>query len=255
MTWAKLDDQFPTHPKVMRAGPEASWLFVAGLCYCAQHLTDGAIPKCSVPTLASVKNPKKLAARLVEVGLWEEAHDDYLVHDYLAYNPARDEVEAERDRKRVAGAKGASSRWNGTSDSTRHGSPHETGIGTRDAPVPVPNNRRKRLPPQDYEPTDKHQSFALEQGLNLTNERDHWLDWCGANGRLYSDVDKGFSTWLRQAVTFGRGGKPVATLEELAEPVRSVDPAPWACRLGLGCEPGGWFFPDDEPAVRCECRS
>lgn len=226
MTWAKLDDQFPTHPKVMRAGPEAAWLFVAGLCYAAQHLTDGMIPKCAVNTLVPARGAR-LAQTLVKVGLWEELADDYVIHDYLAYNPSRDEVVTERERKKEGGRRGAANRWSGMSDRSSHSSSHDTNMSRKlsaptangDAPVPVPvlqekeNGRRKRRPPVDYEPTPAQQDFAREHGLDLEAERAHWLDWCDANGRTYSNVHAGFSTWLRQAVKFGRGRPPVMELE------------------------------------------
>ena len=67
MSWFKMDDQFPTHPKVMRAGPAAAWLYIAGGCYCTRHLTDGLIPRVVVPTLTILPKPYALAAVLVAV--------------------------------------------------------------------------------------------------------------------------------------------------------------------------------------------
>lgn len=98
MTWVKLDDQFAFHPKVLAAGPEAAWLYVAGLCWCSQHLTDGAIPKAAVPTLAAVKRPS--ADRLVAAGLWVDHGDSFEVHDYLQFQPSKAKVEAEREAAR-----------------------------------------------------------------------------------------------------------------------------------------------------------
>jgi hypothetical protein len=51
MTWVKLDDQFPSHPKMVLAGGDAAWLHVCALCYCGQHLTDGKFPKAIVGRL------------------------------------------------------------------------------------------------------------------------------------------------------------------------------------------------------------
>jgi hypothetical protein len=94
--WVKLDDTLAEHPKIERAGPLAAWLYVCGLCYCARQLTDGRIPKAKVPRLADVPQAVKHAARLVEVGLWEDDGDDYVVHDWLAYNPGKAKVIANR---------------------------------------------------------------------------------------------------------------------------------------------------------------
>ena len=43
---------------------------------------------------------------LVEAGLWEEVPGGYRVHDYLDYQPSKDEVITEREKKREAGRKG-----------------------------------------------------------------------------------------------------------------------------------------------------
>lgn len=96
MTWVRLDDQFPEHPKVLRVGPEAAWLHVSALCYCARQLTDGFVPAPALGRLADVKNPTALAARLVEEGLWLLATDGWHINDYLAYNPSREKVQEQR---------------------------------------------------------------------------------------------------------------------------------------------------------------
>ncbi|KKL89691.1 hypothetical protein LCGC14_1912240, partial [marine sediment metagenome] len=48
----------------------------------------------------------KLAARLIEVGLWERNGTGYAIHDYLDYNPSKKELEARREIKRRAGQAG-----------------------------------------------------------------------------------------------------------------------------------------------------
>lgn len=106
MSWFKLDDQFFSHPKVLRAGPDATLLYISGGCYAAKHLTDGLIPKCAVPTLTTLTRPQKLADQLVHVGLWHELSDDYEMHDYLRYNPSRHEIESRREAAAERAGKG-----------------------------------------------------------------------------------------------------------------------------------------------------
>jgi hypothetical protein len=96
MPWAKLDDGFTDHPKVMAAGPMASWLFVCGVTYSARMLTDGFIPVTQVRKLADLDNAIALAERLVEVGLWERCRDGFRIHDYLEYQPSAEKVRADR---------------------------------------------------------------------------------------------------------------------------------------------------------------
>lgn len=95
MSWAKFDDAFWSHPKVVRAGNEAVGAFVRMVCYCSQYLTDGAVP---AATAREIARPKVLE-RLVEVGLLEVDGDGFRVHGYLERNPSRLQVEAERAAK------------------------------------------------------------------------------------------------------------------------------------------------------------
>lgn len=101
MAWLRIDDRVRTHPKIAQAGPAAAWLWFCGICYCREHLTDGFVPKAVVPTLAmNLPSPWKHAARLVEVRLWETASGGYQVHDFLEWNPSREDVMSQRDKER-----------------------------------------------------------------------------------------------------------------------------------------------------------
>lgn len=96
MTWVKLDDGFPEHPKVLAAGVEASWFYVCGLAYCKRQLTDGLIPGAVLSRLSSCSRPVLLANKLVSVGLWEREGDNFRVHDYLQENDTAEQVKAKR---------------------------------------------------------------------------------------------------------------------------------------------------------------
>lgn len=123
MPWANFDDQFPKHPKVMPLSDAAFRLHVSGVCHAAAFLTDGQIGQDTVPTL--VKRFRKATLdELIDRGQWHRlgegcgtdicptgSPDNYAIHDYLQWNRSREEVEAERERKRKAGRKGAEKRW------------------------------------------------------------------------------------------------------------------------------------------------
>jgi hypothetical protein len=105
MTWVQLDDQIANHPKILKAGPDAAWLWACALAYCQNHLTDGYVPRSALRSLGGFKNPVGLADRLVEArvrpeghGLFERRGEDYAVHDYLDHNPTKATV-LERRRK------------------------------------------------------------------------------------------------------------------------------------------------------------
>jgi hypothetical protein len=103
MSWARLDENFPEHPKVLGLKDDAFRAHVRAICYSARLLTDGVILRAALPSIgASVK----IANSLVTAGVWEAADGGYVIHDYLTYNPAREEVLANRQKKAEAGALG-----------------------------------------------------------------------------------------------------------------------------------------------------
>lgn len=104
MSWVKLDDGFSEHAKVLRAGADGLALWVCGLAYCnRQPARDGFIPTEKVALLYPVSRPKQATARLVEVGLWEAVPGGFRVHDYHDFQPASDDLRAQR---REAGSRG-----------------------------------------------------------------------------------------------------------------------------------------------------
>jgi hypothetical protein len=120
MTWVRIDDKFAMHPKVAALDPGlrafAIELHLAGLCYCAQYLTDGLVPAGQVTRLADFSahgvDVASVAGALVRVGLWERAPGGHAIHDYLQYNPSRARVEKEREawKERQAKSRDASRR-------------------------------------------------------------------------------------------------------------------------------------------------
>ena len=97
VVWTRLDDRFPWNPKVVGLSDAAFREYVTALCYCAAHLTDGAVPK------ATVHDPDA-AGELVRAGLWMPVRSGWMVHDFLAWNPTAESVvqrrKASRERMR-----------------------------------------------------------------------------------------------------------------------------------------------------------
>lgn len=110
MTWVRIDEGFPEHPKVIAAGPLASWLHVCAIAYCNRQLTDGFISAAVLPRLSDGRRTRSHAAILVDVGLWEVVDGGWLIHDFLTYQPSKAKVEAERSaaRERMAHARSRS---------------------------------------------------------------------------------------------------------------------------------------------------
>lgn len=93
MGWMKVDDGLHSHPKRWIAGVPAMGLWIVCGSWVASAMTDGFIPA-TVAESQGGKDWKKLAAKLVEAGLWTPgtSHrfgDGYRMHDWTDFNIAR----------------------------------------------------------------------------------------------------------------------------------------------------------------------
>jgi len=105
MAWLKIESSVARNKKFVKAGPAPSWLWVCGIAYCQEGLTDGFIPKEALPYLG-VKNSAQLATHLVKAGLWDEAPGGWRVHDYLDHNRSASDVAAIRAARKDGGKLG-----------------------------------------------------------------------------------------------------------------------------------------------------
>lgn len=108
MTYLRLDDRFPEHPKVIGLSDAAFRLHVSALCYARRYLTDGHVP--------AVFPPRRLARHvptLVTAHLWDPdpAGDGWTIHGWTEWQTTRAEVEALANERSKAGRKGANARW------------------------------------------------------------------------------------------------------------------------------------------------
>lgn len=97
MTWARLDDGFDEHPKVVARSDRAFRAHVRGIVYCARNLTNGFVPEAAAVQLRG----RPAVDELVLAGLWEQVDGGYRIHDYLDYHPTRAKVLADREAARV----------------------------------------------------------------------------------------------------------------------------------------------------------
>lgn len=149
MPWVKLSDDFTDSPKLASIEPTsrpfAIELYIAALCYCGRVLTDGFVPRGQIGRLvdftASNVDPYAIAADLVAAGLWETAETGYTIHDYLEYQPSREQVEAKRATTRARVTRWRSNaKCNGVTNAVSNAAPVPE-------PVPVPKTKKPPNPP------------------------------------------------------------------------------------------------------------
>jgi hypothetical protein len=249
--WVKLDDGFTEHPKVSEVGALGLALHVSGMVYCGRNLTNGYIPTPIVPRLVDLDN---IAVKLHEgeyMSTWEDAtkldipsslvaagvwHDQetikdcercrpfwpvgkrfgYYVHDYLDYNPSREQVESEREkaRERMSRARSGKVRPNigGSSDNPAP------------APDPFPKDQEQERPPsflvEKYLEKLNHDSpsvfgaLSAAVALEISNEEgltdadvgrllaDVWEWWRTAPpSKRWRKARRGWRNWCRREAT------------------------------------------------------
>ena len=109
MAWAKFDDSFYDHPKVMEVldtCPMAVVLFIRATTYCARHLTDGKLRPNVIESLVPIQRDRDEQVKaLIDAGLLYDHEGLFYIHDYHDYNPSRDETDAKREKDRARAAK------------------------------------------------------------------------------------------------------------------------------------------------------
>lgn len=159
-----VDDHFPEHPKALAAGDEACWLYICGLAYVRRHDTRGTIPKTIASRLVAKKGAA-LARRLVDVELWHDGGDCYMVHDYEIFN-------ARNIAKRKQAREAAQTKWRKVAEANAMRT-QASGDADADAdayPSALPKNQRTSEPRiQLHHPPDAALADEGEDGVFVTD--------------------------------------------------------------------------------------
>lgn len=242
MTWFRVDDSFPSHPKTRRI-PRSSRMAVIGTwttlgAYSARHLTDGRI---AADDVLDEGGTRAHAAALVGAGLWHPPgsscdHPDtecpgappeghYQFHDWLVYQRSRAQVIAEREasaeRQRLARERAKAKR-----DAERNSRPQSQGESRRDTTVthgvshgpPDPTRPDPSVPTEQMtEPAARSSAIAIpDPRPDVERLCEHLADAIEANGskrpgigkrwrdaaRLMLDTDGRTETQVHDAITW-----------------------------------------------------
>jgi hypothetical protein len=105
--WVKIDISYLRNPKMTALSPGAVMLHLASILYCADHLSDGHIPRHALPELALMARLSRTAVQaradeLIKAERWLPSGGDWYLHDFDEMNPQamRAVVEAQRAKWR-----------------------------------------------------------------------------------------------------------------------------------------------------------
>lgn len=178
MAWIKLDDRMAEHPKLIAAGPLASYLHICAIQYANRNRTDGFIPARAIYTLIDLggygvvrgvygkdADPDyseihaiELADALVTGGLWERVPNGYQVHDYLEYQSSAAEIDQYRAKDRARKQPPPLEESDGSTN----------GIHTESARIPETS---ARIPPRKTETKTKTENENVEVPFSAENGR------------------------------------------------------------------------------------
>lgn len=168
MAWSRFEPGFSRHPKRMKAGPVASWLWVASVDHCTEFRTNGFLDKASLASLCpslKVSELKRAEAALVEVSSWLPCEGGYLVHGYLEHNLSAEQLEADR-----AASKERYRKWSGK----RAVNDEPNGIQT---PLQTPpQHRSSNSLPQSVSQSVSHQKPSVPRQTPVDNPPEVSLD-------------------------------------------------------------------------------
>ncbi|WP_410652087.1 hypothetical protein [Amycolatopsis sp. cmx-4-54] len=242
----RLTVELARHPKIMAMGdPAAAWGYVAALLYVGGFHTDGWITLRTIAAEAGISTQK--ARKLVAVGLvHEHGHTcekcpeipkgQAFVHDYLAHNRSRSEVDEHRRSAAERGRKGAAKRWGNPPetgpkttpkpDSNSHSPSHGTSNGKYMAEVE--EERTNHLSEAPYVPTTR-------QSDNEPNRPATGPAPSGPRSvQAYKLVGKTIGNRIPSATRSALAFEVVQLLAEFDEPTISAALTRWNEKTGIG---------------------
>lgn len=225
MTWVALDDQIFSNKKVARCDSNTKLLYIAGLVYCGNQLTDGFIHQDTLPLLAGMiaidlANAKQSASKLCSIGLWVATADMWHVPDYLDYNPSREEILHKKAVRASAGKAGglANAKAKAKQNASKTVPPTPSPSPLRDEGL----ERPPAAPPvSDFPEHDPEWRAAISklEGGGIGNMTGTALLELHA---LWPDFANGKRDWLDDAIKVARANKaktPVYAIRVLASAI------------------------------------
>jgi hypothetical protein len=92
MTWIRIDDTLPDHPKLIGLPDNAFRLYITILCYSSRYLTDGFIPS----PVADRLGHSGTFGELNVAGLIEPLDDGWQIGNYSEYQSTKADVEEKK---------------------------------------------------------------------------------------------------------------------------------------------------------------
>lgn len=192
MSWFRIDDKFHSHSKVLMAGNAATGLYTRCGAWSCDQGTDGMIPRHVARSFGSTRE----ITSLVSCGLWAEVETGYVMPDFLDFNPSAAEVEAKRQARAEAGAKGGQ-----RSGETRRSKGEANASGLLDVCFDGDEANTNPVPSRPV-PSHENKSSLNSESVGTTEEDDLVRSIIGEIARLRAASRKPDSrdAWVRTVI-------------------------------------------------------
>jgi len=228
-SWVRIDTRFPNHPKVLDIGPFGEALWLRGMCYAGEHLTDGFIPTRYITRMGDMKG-LTVADVLVGAGLWAKTQGGYVIHDYLDWQRSRDEVADISSKRAASGSKGGKQRASNvlanakqgakqTPSNTQADKNREEKIREELTPLSPPEGETPKLKavpkqracgfPDDWTPGAAVLKVAQDLHMDESQMQREFAKFAShfrATGKTMVDWNQAAMNWLRRSLEMGTVG-------------------------------------------------
>jgi hypothetical protein len=213
MAWARVDDGWWCHPKVMNLDLASKGLWITALSWsCAQR--KDVVPDAFLRMIAATNDE---ANALVRAGLWVATDDGYQIHDWAVYQDmSLSEKRAEAGRK--GGIRSGEVRSQGKQTGSNDQPKAEAGTHPIPSlPIPTPPDptpaKRRTQAPTDFPVSPRLLEWVTERGLtiNVSQETHRFLDHHRAKGSKFIDWDAAWRNWMTRAQEFHDRDNPPTT--------------------------------------------
>lgn len=203
--YARTDVRMPTHRRFIAAGPAAVGYWAAANCYSRGEELDGELPAEAIGVLLALGETRgrKLAEKLVAVGLFERLGDGYMILKYAEHNETKAQIGVRRIATKARVGAHRNKACNGVtptvtntvSNASVPGSDSVSDLRDRDQGSLTP-------PPADIPITDEMRDECVMAGAKSPERGDVVL--CLANARKKGHVR---ADWAAELVTWMVRGK------------------------------------------------
>jgi hypothetical protein len=187
MPWARFEDDYLGNRKLTTLSTAAIALDMAAILFSSRELRDGFLSSSDVvlvTKLIHISRPKRVVLELIYANRWAACDGGgYAIHDYLDYQPSREQVLAERaaaaERMRRARAFGKSSPERSPEVREKFNDPVP-------GPGPGPERSSKNVlgtPPNPPRKRRGRVSSVSSNGLNFEEDGPKYEQRVGADGK------------------------------------------------------------------------